>query len=59
MSLIPSLIRISVGSYASAFGHDVISHVNVSAAQRLDGGNYACEASNEAGTQQHSARLNV
>lgn len=37
----------------------MISHVNVTSVRVTDGGLYECSAENEAGSDQHSARLNV
>lgn len=38
---------------------DVVSHLNVSRVTEQDGGEYACVASNTAGTALHAARVNV
>lgn len=47
-----------IGQFVSVFG-DVISHVNISSVRAEDGGEYECVADNRAGTDRHSARLNV
>jgi hypothetical protein len=47
-----------IGQFVSVFG-DVISHVNISSVRAEDGGEYECIADNRAGTDRHSARLNV
>ena len=47
-----------MGQYVSSVG-DVVSHVNVTSVQVSDGGSYTCIASNSAGKDSHSARLNV
>ncbi|KAK4303015.1 hypothetical protein Pmani_024934, partial [Petrolisthes manimaculis] len=47
-----------LGQYVSVDG-DVISHVNVSSVMAVDGGTYACTATNAVGAVTHSARLNV
>ncbi|XP_059481325.1 cell adhesion molecule Dscam2-like isoform X4 [Neocloeon triangulifer] len=50
--------RLMIGQFVSVFG-DVISHVNISSVRAEDGGEYECVAENRAGTDRHSARLNV
>lgn len=55
---IPQNERYIVGQYVTIHD-DVISHVNISHVESLDGGSYACIASNSVGSVTHSARLNV
>ncbi|XP_065347787.1 cell adhesion molecule Dscam2-like isoform X4 [Cloeon dipterum] len=50
--------RLMIGQFVSVFG-DVISHVNISSVRAEDGGEYECVAENRAGTDRHSARLNI
>lgn len=38
---------------------DVISHVNISAVNSEDGGEYECTAHSKAGSASHTARLKV
>ena len=47
-----------MGQYVSNHG-DVISHVNITSVDVLDGGTYTCKAENSAGSEEHSAKLNV
>ena len=47
-----------MGQYVSNHG-DVISHVNITSVDVTDGGTYSCMAENTAGSDAHSARLNV
>ncbi|XP_050730025.1 cell adhesion molecule Dscam2-like [Eriocheir sinensis] len=55
---LPHSHRLVKGQFVSA-GGEVISHVNISSVQVVDGGTYSCSAENSAGTDTHSARLNV
>ncbi|KAF6210674.1 hypothetical protein GE061_013781 [Apolygus lucorum] len=50
--------RIQVGQYVTVSG-DVISHMNITAAQTNDGGLYKCVASSKVGTVEHAERLNI
>lgn len=52
------ICRIVVGQYVSVTG-GVISHVNISDVRSEDGGSYTCTAINRAGSDSHTARLNV
>ncbi|XP_063888647.1 cell adhesion molecule Dscam2-like [Scylla paramamosain] len=55
---LPHSHRLVKGQFVSASG-EVISHVNISSVQVVDGGSYTCAAENSAGIAAHSARLNV
>lgn len=49
-----------MGQYVTVGGRgNVISHVNISNVRSEDGGTYACQATNRAGSDLHSARLNI
>ncbi len=47
-----------VGQYVTIHD-DVISHVNISSVQSVDGGTFACVAENKVGEVVHQDRLNV
>ena len=47
-----------MGQYLSPEG-EVISHLNISSVQSVDGGLYKCSAKNNVGVIHHLARLNV
>ena len=49
---------LTVGDFRSPSG-DVVSYVNISRVTLLEGGDYVCMATNEAGATQHLSRLNV
>ncbi|KAF0312037.1 Down syndrome cell adhesion molecule-like protein Dscam2 [Amphibalanus amphitrite] len=55
--LLPDHRRL-IGQYVTT-NNDVISHVNISSVQPLDGGWVTCSATNRFGTISHTARLNV
>ncbi|UYV61781.1 hypothetical protein LAZ67_1006509 [Cordylochernes scorpioides] len=55
---VPESYNVRVGDYVSD-ERTVNSYVNVSSAGVEDGGMYACEARNEAGSVAHSSRLHV
>ncbi|KAK8745262.1 hypothetical protein OTU49_000092, partial [Cherax quadricarinatus] len=50
--------RVAVGSWVDVSGQ-VVSQVNISSVDHLDGGTYTCTAINTAGKVHHSARLNI
>ncbi|KAK8745272.1 hypothetical protein OTU49_000103, partial [Cherax quadricarinatus] len=50
--------RVGVGSWVDVEGQ-VVSQVNISSVDHLDGGTYTCTAMNTAGKVHHSARLNI
>nr|XP_045620714.1 Down syndrome cell adhesion molecule-like protein Dscam2 [Procambarus clarkii] len=50
--------RVGVGAWVDV-GGQVVSQVNISSVDHLDGGTYTCTAINTAGKVHHSARLNV
>ena len=40
-------------------GGDVISHLNISSARTVDGGQYSCVLTNTVATVRHSASINI
>ena len=58
MSFFFSVHRFLIGQYVTIHG-DVVSHVNISRVSVEDGGLYQCKVVNRAGSDQHSARLNI
>ena len=47
-----------IGQYVTIHD-DVISHMNISEVESIDGGAYTCKAINAVGTVTHTARINV
>mgnify|MGYP003305497192 CR=1 FL=1 len=52
------LFRYLIGQYVTIHD-DVISHMNISEIESIDGGAYTCMAINTVGTITHTARVNV
>ena len=50
--------RLLIGQYVTIHD-DVISHMNISEVESIDGGAYTCKAINTVGTVTHMARINV
>ncbi|RWS27565.1 Down syndrome cell adhesion molecule-like protein Dscam2, partial [Leptotrombidium deliense] len=55
---IPNAVRFRVGDYVTT-SSQVVSYMNISSAQVVDGGEYKCIASNEVASAVYSGRLNV
>ncbi|KFM74848.1 Down syndrome cell adhesion molecule-like protein Dscam2, partial [Stegodyphus mimosarum] len=55
---LPEQLRFRVGDYVTRDSR-VVSYVNITGIQVEDGGLFSCTATNEVGSVQHSARVNV